>query len=105
MSQPAQQQEVPGVQSAMDPAPDCGEKSYRGSGKLEGKVAVITGDVSQVDLPRNVRSGLRHAIEVLRGVDGISFTFFTSRDVVRHPLVAKIVRAYEAFEQKQDEER
>ena len=63
-----------------------------------GSVAVITGDVSQVDLPRNVRSGLRHAVEVLRGVDGISFTFFTSRDVVRHPLVAKIVRAYESFE-------
>ena len=68
-----------------------------------GSVAVITGDVSQVDLPRNVRSGLRHAIEVLRGVDGISFTFFTSRDVVRHPLVAKIVRAYEAFEQSSEE--
>jgi phosphate starvation-inducible PhoH-like protein len=63
-----------------------------------GSVAVITGDVSQVDLPRHVRSGLRHAIEVLRGVDGISLTFFTSRDVVRHPLVAKIVRAYESFE-------
>jgi phosphate starvation-inducible protein PhoH and related proteins len=63
-----------------------------------GSVAVITGDVSQVDLPRHIRSGLRHAVEVLRGVDGISFTFFTSRDVVRHPLVAKIVRAYEAFE-------
>ncbi|MDQ7997100.1 MAG: PhoH family protein [Luteibacter sp.] len=67
-----------------------------------GSVAVITGDVSQVDLPRHIRSGLRHAVEVLRGVDGISFTFFTSRDVVRHPLVAKIVRAYEAFEDKQD---
>jgi phosphate starvation-inducible PhoH-like protein len=63
-----------------------------------GSVAVITGDVSQIDLPRHIRSGLRHAVEVLRGVDGISFTFFTSRDVVRHPLVAKIVRAYEAFE-------
>jgi phosphate starvation-inducible PhoH-like protein len=68
-----------------------------------GSVAVITGDVSQIDLPRHVRSGLRHAIEVLRGVDGISFTFFTSRDVVRHPLVAKIVRAYEAFEQASEE--
>jgi phosphate starvation-inducible PhoH-like protein len=68
-----------------------------------GSVAVITGDVSQVDLPRHVRSGLRHAVEVLRGVDGISFTFFTSRDVVRHPLVAKIVRAYEAFEQTSEE--
>ncbi|EIL96868.1 PhoH family protein [Rhodanobacter thiooxydans] len=64
-----------------------------------GTVAVITGDVTQVDLPRSTRSGLRQAVEVLRGVDGISFTFFTSRDVVRHPLVAKIVRAYEAFEE------
>jgi len=70
-----------------------------------GSVAVITGDVSQIDLPRHVRSGLRHAIEVLRGVDGISFTFFTSRDVVRHPLVAKIVRAYEAFEEAADAQR
>jgi phosphate starvation-inducible PhoH-like protein len=67
-----------------------------------GTVAVITGDVTQVDLPRNTRSGLRQAVEVLRGVSGISFTFFTSRDVVRHPLVAKIVRAYEAFEQKEE---
>ncbi|MCW8808287.1 MAG: PhoH family protein [Rhodanobacter sp.] len=70
-----------------------------------GTVAVITGDVTQVDLPRNTRSGLRQAVEVLRGVNGISFTFFTSRDVVRHPLVAKIVRAYEAFEQKEDEHK
>jgi rRNA maturation RNase YbeY len=70
-----------------------------------GTVAVITGDVTQVDLPRHVRSGLRQAIEVLRGVDGISFTFFTSRDVVRHPLVAKIVRAYEAFEQEAEADK
>jgi phosphate starvation-inducible PhoH-like protein len=68
-----------------------------------GTVAVITGDVTQVDLPRNTRSGLRQAVEVLRDVGGISFTFFTSRDVVRHPLVAKIVRAYEAFEQKDED--
>ena len=64
-----------------------------------GTVAVITGDVTQVDLPRQTKSGLRQAVEVLRDVNGISFTFFTSRDVVRHPLVAKIVRAYEAFEE------
>jgi len=63
-----------------------------------GSVAVVTGDVTQTDLPRQVRSGLRDAIEVLRGVDGISFTFFTSRDVVRHPLVQRIVRAYESRE-------
>ncbi|WP_313914832.1 PhoH family protein [Tahibacter sp.] len=63
-----------------------------------GSVAVITGDVTQVDLPKQVRSGLRDAIEVLRDVSGISFTFFTAHDVVRHPLVQKIVRAYESFE-------
>jgi phosphate starvation-inducible PhoH-like protein len=68
-----------------------------------GTVAVITGDVTQVDLPRQTKSGLRQAVEVLRDVNGISFTFFTSRDVVRHPLVAKIVRAYEAFEQKDED--
>jgi phosphate starvation-inducible PhoH-like protein len=67
-----------------------------------GTVAVVTGDVTQVDLPRNARSGLRHVIEVLRDVDGISFTFFTSRDVVRHPLVAKIVRAYENAEEREE---
>ena len=67
-----------------------------------GAMAVITGDATQTDLPRQVRSGLRHAVEVLREVDGISFTFFTSRDVVRHPLVARIVRAYEAFEESRD---
>ncbi len=64
-----------------------------------GAVAVITGDVTQVDLPRHARSGLRQAIEVLRNVDGISFTFFSARDVVRHPLVARIVRAYEAADE------
>jgi phosphate starvation-inducible protein PhoH and related proteins len=69
-----------------------------------GTVAVITGDVTQVDLPRNTRSGLRQAVEVLRDVGGISFTFFTSSDVVRHPLVAKIVRAYETFEQRNEAE-
>ena len=68
-----------------------------------GTVAVITGDVTQVDLPRHVRSGLRHAIEVLRGVDGISFTIFTAKDVVRHPLVQRIVRAYEDRESKAEQ--
>jgi len=63
-----------------------------------GSAAVVTGDVTQVDLPRHVKSGLRDAIEVLRGVDGISFTFFTAKDVVRHPLVQRIVRAYESRE-------
>ncbi len=61
-----------------------------------GSKAVITGDVTQVDLPNRVKSGLRHAVEVLGEVEGISFTFFKSRDVVRHPLVQRIVEAYEA---------
>lgn len=65
-----------------------------------GSNAVITGDVTQIDLPRNQPSGLRHVIEVLRDVEGVSFTFFTANDVVRHPLVQRIVRAYEAFERK-----
>jgi phosphate starvation-inducible PhoH-like protein len=60
-----------------------------------GSKAVVTGDITQVDLPRQQRSGLRHAIEVLRGVDGVAFTFFNAMDVVRHPLVQRIVQAYE----------
>ena len=60
-----------------------------------GSTAVITGDMTQIDLPKHVKSGLKDAIEVLRDVDGVSFAFFESRDVVRHPLVARIVNAYE----------
>ncbi len=70
-----------------------------------GTTTVVTGDVTQVDLPRTTRSGLRNVIEVLRDVEGVSFTFFTARDVVRHPLVAKIVRAYERAEQQAVGER
>ena len=61
---------------------------------------VITGDLSQVDLPKGTRSGLRHAMEILQGVDGIAFVHFTEADVVRHPLVARIVRAYERMEER-----
>mgnify|MGYP000853119701 FL=1 len=63
-----------------------------------GSRAVVTGDVTQIDLPRGVTSGLRHAIEVLQDVEGVSFTFFQARDVVRHPLVKRIVNAYEQAE-------
>lgn len=66
-----------------------------------GTTAVITGDPTQIDLPRGMASGLRHAIEVLDNVNGISFTHFTSKDVVRHPIVQRIVEAYDAFEQQQ----
>ncbi|WP_051299081.1 PhoH family protein [Marinobacterium litorale] len=69
-----------------------------------GSTAVITGDVTQVDLPKGTRSGLLHAIDVLDGVKGIGFTHFTARDVVRHPLVQHIVQAYEAFEKREQEQ-
>jgi phosphate starvation-inducible PhoH-like protein len=59
-----------------------------------GSTAVITGDATQIDLPRGTQSGLTHAIKVLQDVDEISFTYFQSRDVVRHPLVQLIVDAY-----------
>jgi len=63
-----------------------------------GSCAVITGDMTQTDLPNKDRSGLRHAQRVLDGVEGISFTHFAKQDVVRHPLVQAIVGAYEEFE-------
>ncbi|MCX7042982.1 MAG: PhoH family protein [Gammaproteobacteria bacterium] len=69
-----------------------------------GSTAVITGDLSQVDLPKHQKSGLNDALDVLRGVPGISFTFFTARDVVRHPLVARIVEAYDARDGRLDHE-
>jgi phosphate starvation-inducible protein PhoH and related proteins len=61
--------------------------------------AVITGDITQIDLPKSQKSGLRHAIEVLKGVEGIGFTFFQAKDVVRHSLVQKVILAYEKAEQ------
>lgn len=66
--------------------------------------AVITGDITQIDLPRSTKSGLRHAIEVLESVPELSFNYFDSKDIVRHPVVAKVVQAYEAWE-VQDEIR
>jgi phosphate starvation-inducible PhoH-like protein len=61
-----------------------------------GSKAVVTGDITQTDLPAGRQSGLSHVIDVLRGVDGVAFTFFDARDVVRHPLVQRIVQAYES---------
>lgn len=66
--------------------------------------AVITGDVTQIDLPRSTKSGLRHAMEVLSKVSELSFNYFESKDIVRHPVVAKVVQAYEKWE-AQDEIR
>ena len=66
--------------------------------------AVITGDVTQVDLPEGRRSGLMEAVDVVSKVLGISFVYFTERDVVRHQLVQRIIRAYEAFDQNRASE-
>ena len=60
-----------------------------------GSRTVVTGDITQIDLPSGQHSGLRHATEVLKDVDGIAFTYFTPKDVVRHQLVQRIVKAYE----------
>jgi phosphate starvation-inducible PhoH-like protein len=60
---------------------------------------VVTGDLTQIDLPPGKRSGLTDAVEVLRGIEGISFVYFDERDVVRHSLVQKIVKAYERHQE------
>jgi len=64
-----------------------------------GSTVVVTGDVTQIDLPKSTISGLRQVVEILKDVESISFSFFNARDVVRHPLVQRIVTAYEASEQ------
>lgn len=65
-----------------------------------GSTAVITGDVTQIDLPKGERSGLVHVSKILEGIDEIGFTYFNAKDVVRHRLVQKIVEAYDAHDQK-----
>lgn len=67
-----------------------------------GTKAVITGDVTQVDLPRGQKSGLMQVTQILEGVKGIAFTFFQSKDVVRHPLVQQIIDAYESYNQSKE---
>ncbi len=65
-----------------------------------GSKAVVTGDITQTDLPAGRLSGLKHVIEVLSGLEGVAFAFFDAKDVVRHPLVQRIVQAYEARSEK-----
>ncbi len=67
-----------------------------------GAKAVITGDISQIDLPKNIKSGLKNAIHVLDGVEGIYFHYFKSNDVVRHELVQKIVDAYDLYDKNEN---
>jgi phosphate starvation-inducible PhoH-like protein len=69
-----------------------------------GSTAVVTGDVTQIDLPREQLSGLKQIMKILRGVSGISFSYFGSRDVVRHPLVQKVIDAYEAYDRKEKDD-
>ena len=64
-----------------------------------GSCMVINGDLTQIDLPKNIKSGLSHVIDVLQDTDGIGFTNFSSGDVVRHPLVRKVIDAYKKFEE------
>lgn len=68
----------------------------------EGSRMVVTGDVTQIDLPSGQKSGLREALSILRGVEGVSFVEFSDQDVVRHPLVGRIVRAYDAADRARD---
>lgn len=63
--------------------------------------AVITGDITQVDLPHGKESGLVHVQHILQGIEGIAFIYFSERDVVRHPLVQEIIKAYDRYEQRQ----
>ena len=70
-----------------------------------GSTAIVTGDITQIDLPGGRKSGLKHILEVLAKVKGISFTHFNSKDVVRHELVQRIVDAYEKDDEKQDKKK
>lgn len=68
-----------------------------------GSKAVITGDVTQIDLPKGKKSGLKEVMEILRGIEGIEFVMLSEQDVIRHPLVAKIIKAYEEYEKRKEE--
>lgn len=68
-----------------------------------GSKVVVTGDITQIDLPPGTQSGLKHAAEVLRDVPGVEFTWFQAGDVIRHPLVQRIVSAYAAYTRESSE--
>ncbi|ADH60695.1 PhoH family protein [Thermoanaerobacter mathranii subsp. mathranii str. A3] len=70
-----------------------------------GSKAVITGDVTQIDLPRGKKSGLKEVMEILKGIEGIEFVMLSEEDVIRHPLVAKIIKAYEIYEKNKEENK
>ena len=66
---------------------------------------IVTGDMTQIDLPRGQKSGLTEALEILNGVEGIEFVALGKKDIVRHKLVTSIVNAYEAYDKKREDER
>lgn len=70
-----------------------------------GSQAVVTGDITQIDLPDGKKSGLKIAQKVLSGIEGIEFSILTEKDVVRHPLVQKIIKAYEKYDNEQEKKR
>jgi len=70
-----------------------------------GSKAVINGDITQIDLPKGKQSGLEHAMQVLKGINGIDFIHLSDKDVVRHGLVQKIIKAYDAFGNKTNKKR
>ena len=70
-----------------------------------GSQAVVTGDITQIDLPDGKKSGLKVAQKVLSGIEGIEFSILTEKDVVRHPLVQKIIKAYEKYDNEQEKKR
>lgn len=70
-----------------------------------GSRAIITGDITQIDLPDGKQSGLKVAKKVLKDIDDIAFCEFSEKDVVRHPLVQKIIKAYEKYDTEQEKKR
>jgi len=67
-----------------------------------GSKAVITGDITQIDLPKGQSSGLVEVQKVLRDVEGIAFVYFSGEDVIRHPLVQKVIEAYDRYEKQKE---
>ena len=70
-----------------------------------GSRAIITGDITQIDLPSDTKSGLKESMKILKNIDDIAFCNFTEKDVVRHPLVQKIIKAYEKYDENQERKR
>ena len=70
-----------------------------------GSHAIVTGDITQIDLPGDKRSGLKDAMKILGGIEDIAFCKFTEKDVVRHPLVQRIIKAYEKHDEEKERRR